>query len=322
MNGRHPDARSASEVTSRLRKIRTRPVRTLVAVTNSLMGALASRSKSTFVDRIRLSGFRPVGFTSYGEKTRDARSKAMYRGLLSIVQRPSTTSSGPRRSGLSCPARATALQKLSRAARAPSAPPAACPATRTAAFIAPAEVPETPSMRSHGSSSRRSRTPHVKAPWAPPPWSPRSIDTASRELIRNQPPKRRYIYYIGSYQAASVSAARTGACSARHIRTLPAMASRHSNELAADSDRPRWRPTSCGAKAPFAFRHARTAASRSSHHGSGGTSGCPPHKGLSGDVDEGILGARSDPSPEQPVKEPGSSSRWDRSRGRLACAVP
>src|SRR5262245_35671578 len=84
------------------------------------------------------------------------------------------TSIGPRRSGLSSPARATAFQKLSSASRAPSAPPCAWPATRTAAFIAPAEVPEIPSMRSHGSSSRRSSTPHVKAPCAPPPCSAKS----------------------------------------------------------------------------------------------------------------------------------------------------
>ena len=50
--------------------------------------------------------------------------------------------------GLNDPARATARQKLSSASRAPSFPPSACPATSTAAFIAPAEVPETLSISS------------------------------------------------------------------------------------------------------------------------------------------------------------------------------
>ena len=46
-----------------------------------------------------------------------------------------------------------------------------------AAFIAPAEVPDMPSMRSQGSSRRRSSTPQVKAPCAPPPCNARSTRT-------------------------------------------------------------------------------------------------------------------------------------------------
>ena len=42
--------------------------------------------------------------------------------------------------------------------------------------MAPAEVPEMASIRSHGSSSRRSSTPHVKAPCEPPPCSARLKD--------------------------------------------------------------------------------------------------------------------------------------------------
>src|SRR5262245_56105948 len=46
--------------------------------------------------------------------------------------------------------------------------------------MAPADVPEIASMRSHGSSSRRSSTPHVNAPCEPPPCSARSIRSGSR----------------------------------------------------------------------------------------------------------------------------------------------
>src|SRR6201998_4228725 len=88
-------------------------------------------------------------------------------------------SSGVPRSGLSTAALDTRRQKFSNAARAPSAPPLAWPSTSTAAFIAPADVPEMPSMRSHGSSSRRSSAPQVKAPCEPPPCSARSISSGS-----------------------------------------------------------------------------------------------------------------------------------------------
>src|SRR5262249_44772552 len=101
-------------------------------------------------------------------------------GEWSSVQRPSNTSSGVRRSGLSRAARDTRRQKFSSAARAPSAPLSAWPSISTAAFIAPADVPEMPSIRSHGSSSRRSSTPQVKAPCAPPPCSAKSTRTGAR----------------------------------------------------------------------------------------------------------------------------------------------
>ena len=64
MNGKHAEASNASAVTSLLRKMRSRPVRTLVAVTNSLMGEPPSRSKSTLSSRISCSGFNPDGFMS------------------------------------------------------------------------------------------------------------------------------------------------------------------------------------------------------------------------------------------------------------------
>src|SRR6185369_578670 len=101
-------------------------------------------------------------------------------GEESSVQRPRSTSSGPRRRGLKRAASDTRRQKFSSAVRAPAAPPFAWPSTSTAAFIAPADVPEMPSIRSHGSSRRRSSTPQVKAPWEPPPCRARSIRMGSR----------------------------------------------------------------------------------------------------------------------------------------------
>jgi hypothetical protein len=82
--------------------------------------------------------------------------------------------------GLKAAARETRRQKASSASRAPARPPAAKPEASTAAFIAPAEVPEIASMSSQVSSSRRSSTPQVKAPWLPPPCSARSTSRGSR----------------------------------------------------------------------------------------------------------------------------------------------
>src|SRR5215469_11705692 len=101
-------------------------------------------------------------------------------GEWSNVHRLRRTSRKPRRSGLSKAARETLRQKPSRAERAASAPPLAWPSTSTAAFIAPADVPEMPSICSQRSSSRRSRAPQVKAPCAPPPCSARSTRKGSR----------------------------------------------------------------------------------------------------------------------------------------------
>ena len=51
------------------------------------------------------------------------RSMATYMGDESSVQRPSITSSGPRRNGLKRAASETRRQKVSRPVLAPSAPP-------------------------------------------------------------------------------------------------------------------------------------------------------------------------------------------------------
>ena len=174
MVGKHADANSTFGDNSALRKIRPRPVRTLVAVTKTLMGDATRRSKLILSARMSANGLKAVGFRSYGEKRRDARSKATNIGELSIVQRPSRISMGPRRKGLITAALDTRCQNASSAARPPSAPPSAYPSLKTAAFMDPAEVPEMPSICSQGSCNKRSRTPQVKAPWDPPPCKAKS----------------------------------------------------------------------------------------------------------------------------------------------------
>ncbi len=96
-------------------------------------------------------------------------SIAMNAGELSRLQLPVSISHGPRRNGLKRAASDVLRQKACSISRAVSRPPLAMPAATTAAFIAPAEVPEIPSIVSQSSSSSRSRTPQVNAPCAPPP---------------------------------------------------------------------------------------------------------------------------------------------------------
>ena len=56
------------------------------------------------------------------------------------------------------------------------------PSAMTAAFIAPADVPEIPSILIQGSSRSRSRTPQVKAPCEPPPCKARLTRTGRRSV--------------------------------------------------------------------------------------------------------------------------------------------
>lgn len=65
----------------------------------------------------------------------------------------------------------TRRQKFASFARAPSRPPSIIPAASRTALTAPALDPLTASNAIPGSSSKRSRTPQVKAPNDPPPWS-------------------------------------------------------------------------------------------------------------------------------------------------------
>src|SRR5215470_617611 len=69
----------------------------------------------------------------------------------------------------------TASQYRRSLARACSGPPPTNPSTRMAPLMAPALVPITPMMSIVASSSRRSSTPHVKAPCDPPPCKAKAI---------------------------------------------------------------------------------------------------------------------------------------------------
>src|SRR4051794_31905812 len=93
----------------------------------------------------------------------------------------------------------TPRQKRSRLARASSGPPLASPAASRTALMAPALAPLTASNSRSSSSRRRSSTPQVKAPKAPPPckaserrrgsldWSTTSDGAASGRIERSDP---------------------------------------------------------------------------------------------------------------------------------------
>jgi len=134
-------------------------------------------------ERIELIGLRPKGLRLYGERTRVIRSMARYAGDVSSVQRFISRSTGERCNGLNLAASATRFQYASSAARAPSAPPFIQPLTRTAAFIAPADVPEIASTLSQVSSRSLSSTPQVNAPCEPPPCRAKSTRTGSRSPL-------------------------------------------------------------------------------------------------------------------------------------------
>src|ERR1700737_2674967 len=96
-------------------------------------------------------------------------SIARYAGEASSDQRPANRSNQERCSGLNAAALEMRHQYLLSASRAPAASPFIHPSASTAAFIAPADVPEIPAIRSQGSSRSRPKTPPVNAPWEPPP---------------------------------------------------------------------------------------------------------------------------------------------------------
>ena len=80
MVGRQAEAISASGVRSALRKMRPRPVRTLVAVTKRRIRDSVSARKSMLSTRMSRSGLPPPKFMLYGEKIRAARSAATNSG--------------------------------------------------------------------------------------------------------------------------------------------------------------------------------------------------------------------------------------------------
>src|SRR5262245_16071135 len=67
------------------------------------------------------------------------------------------------------------VQKVSKCVFAVVRPPDASPSASTTALMLPAPVAVIPSKVSRSSSSKRSSTPQVKAPWLPPPCSARLI---------------------------------------------------------------------------------------------------------------------------------------------------
>ena len=91
-----------------------------------------------------------------------------------------------RRSGT--PALATASHTALSLARAPARPPSASPAASATALTAPALVALIQPMSSVSSSSRRSSTPQVKAPCAPPPSSARLRRRCRRQKFNNAEP--------------------------------------------------------------------------------------------------------------------------------------
>ena len=77
-------------------------------------------------------------------------------------------------------------QNWARASRPPEAPPLAMPELKITALMAPALAPLTASKETSFSSSRRSRTPQVKAPKRPTPLqSERETKALARPLRRS-----------------------------------------------------------------------------------------------------------------------------------------
>ena len=180
MVGRQAEASITSGVTSALRNTRPRPVWTLVAVMNSLIGALRQLREvdalgQHLAQRVEPARVEVVGREqARGQVHGDEHGRVVKRPAAEQhVERPALERARPR--GLGHPA----PEGIQGGARAPARRPAAWPATITAAFIAPAEVPEIPTMCSHGSSSSRSSTPQVKAPCEPPPCRARSTATGA-----------------------------------------------------------------------------------------------------------------------------------------------
>src|SRR5882672_6925197 len=91
-----------------------------------------------------------------------------------------------RRSGT--PALATASHTALSFAWAPARPPSVRPAASATALTAPALVPLIQPTLIVSSSSRRSSTPQVKAPCAPPPSSARLRRCFRRKEIKEREP--------------------------------------------------------------------------------------------------------------------------------------
>ena len=151
--GRQAEARTTSTFSSGLRKI-ARPVVTSVAAMNRALQSQRRRAKSTsrsstgrwvHPQRVELVGRQELGGEVRGQlaQTAGAQRAIWARALIFATTR-----------------RAPARRRRYRRAAIPTA--------STTAFSAPPEAPLMPSIR-RSASSRRTSTPQVKAPWAPPP---------------------------------------------------------------------------------------------------------------------------------------------------------
>ena len=183
MVGRQAEASRTSGVMASFLNTLPRPVRTLVAVMKSLIGARASSSKSislgqNFAQRIAAHRVQIVGrHQARHEVHGDIDRRRIQRPAAEQhVEWPAPERAEARRLGDAAPE--ILERRFARRRRRLSA----WPWTSTAAFIAPADVPEMPSISSHGSSSSRSSTPQVKAPCDPPPCSARSTRSGSRVM--------------------------------------------------------------------------------------------------------------------------------------------
>ena len=176
--GRQADAITASALSRRPKKISPRPVRTLVAHTNTLgpttpVRAEHSRLKSTSRSSSLRKGLMPSGLIWYGENHCDIMPTSGLAADSGVpqVRLPSAPTPSHRRVSDS---RARA-QPATWASSGSLCCCAACanPCARATAFMAPALVPLTPSNCHWPSSSSASSTPQVSAPCEPPPCSAR-----------------------------------------------------------------------------------------------------------------------------------------------------
>ena len=146
----------------------------------SFIDDVASRSKSIISARISRSGFFPPGSCHKATTRRDMRSMATYMGESSASSGRESHRAARAGEGCSAPLPRRGARKSQRGSRRRRRPwRSRRPAPRHSSRRP--TCPEMPSIPSHGSSSSRSSTPHVKAPWEPPPCSARSTrDAAGR----------------------------------------------------------------------------------------------------------------------------------------------
>ena len=177
---------------SALRNTRPRPVRTLVAVMKSLIGAAASCvevdalgedvAQRIGAARIEVVGREQPRHQVHGDEDRRVVERP---AAEQHVERAALERAELRRIGDPAP------EVLERGARALGAPPAACRGRARRRSSRRPRCRRCRRSRSQGSSSRRSSTPQVKAPCDPPPCSARSIFSGARPLARPPPSRRR-----------------------------------------------------------------------------------------------------------------------------------